>query len=330
MKKVFLLFFSIVFYSSLSGYSIIFVHVGRQLPPYYLDSIAQARLFNKDCAIYLLANKQALDLAISDNNNRDFTPIAIEGLTCSEAHLNFHKNSKILSKWGGDVFWLYATERFFYLDEFMKQYNIGDAFHLENDNMLYVDLNELLPVFQSNYSGIAAVFDNDNRCIPGFMYIANQQAMNKLVKYIARKAGEGLNDMEVIARFRNRKNQNNIDNLPLISNEYIMKHGLRSTMGHRTNSPSQYSKNIEKFNSIFDAAAIGQFLGGAHDKRLGPGFINETCLFNPSLLTYEWQTDELGRKVPFAVFESRKFRINNLHIHCKHLVQFSSLKNDNA
>ena len=90
--------------------------------------------------------------------------------------------------------------------------------------------------------------------------------------------------------------------------------------------PQIYCQNINFFKSIFDAAAIGQYLGGGDPRNgtHGPGFINESCIFNPSLLVYEWLEDLEGRKVPFAVYGGEKFRVNNLHIHSKNLWQFTS------
>jgi hypothetical protein len=84
--------------------------------------------------------------------------------------------------------------------------------------------------------------------------------------------------------------------------------------------------NYQEFGSIFDAAAIGQFLGGI-DPRNGvskPGFINESCLFNPGLMTFVWERDAYGRLVPYAIYGSTKARINNLHIHSKKLEGFFS------
>ena len=44
------------------------------------------------------------------------------------------------------------------------------------------------------------------------------------------------------------------------------------------------SSNFDRFQYIFDAAAIGQYLGGIdpiHDKNDTSGFVNEICIINP-------------------------------------------------
>jgi hypothetical protein len=73
----------------------------------------------------------------------------------------------------------------------------------------------------------------------------------------------------------------------------------------------------ETFNSIFDGAAIGQYLGGIHSDPNLKGFINEKTVFNVAKYNYIWENDE-----PFMVYLDNKIKINNLHIHSKNLKQF--------
>jgi hypothetical protein len=87
-------------------------------------------------------------------------------------------------------------------------------------------------------------------------------------------------------------------------------------------------KHFDQFGAIFDAAAIGQYLGGVDPRNAGgadtAGFINETCIFDPSGYQYRWRTDSQGRRVPCAIDEGREYRVNNLHIHSKDLERFVS------
>ena len=82
-----------------------------------------------------------------------------------------------------------------------------------------------------------------------------------------------------------------------------------------------------KLDSISDAAAIGQYLGGIdpwHGCHNTIGFINETCIFNPALCSFVWELDFKNRKIPYIIFKNAKYCINNLHIHCKNLNKFKS------
>lgn len=316
-------------YPLLGTCSIVFVHLGQKLPNYVRDALHQARLFNAEPTIYLVANEEvALDAEDIEILKADtILVVHCETLKRSVAHDAFLKNSSLdtVSK---DGFWIKTCERFFYLEELITQYNLEDTFHLENDNMLYCDLNELLLVFKSSYSALGAVFDNDNRCIPSFIYVAHADAITKLAHFFTAKAHQGLFDMQLIALYKKTYGNMAIGSLPIVMKRYIDTYGLGNALGDSVKNEQEYCQNIESFDSIFDAAAIGQFLGGidpCHKPRdVGPGFINESCVFNPSLLTYEWIIDGKGRKIPYAICKGEKYRINNLHIHSKNLEAFRS------
>lgn len=306
-------------------YSIVYVHLGSTPPIYLYDSLVQARLFNREAPICLIANQQALIAELRDfacNNHIALVPC--ESLVPTESHKLFARSTTLDNRWR-DGFWKKACERFFYIHEYMAQYGVNNVCHIESDNLLYVDIADIWPVLE-RYAGIGAVFDHDGRCIPSFMYIAHVDAMADLVRFIASHAKKGMTDMHIIALYRKERERHYIDYLPIIMREYVDKYPLKSTGGDTPLDSTAYYRNDDTFQSIFDGAAIGQYLGGI-DPRNGvskPGFINETCLFNPAHLDIQWIEDTQGRKVPYAMFGGRKYRINNLHIHSKRLYEFLS------
>jgi hypothetical protein len=301
-------------------YSIVFIHIGEKLPEYLPDALFQARLFNQDCKMFLLANQAALN-NFTPASNLNLTQIPLESLIQTAQHTEFIKKTRL-----SNGFWRYASERFLYLYDFIEQFNEVNIFHLESDTLLYADLTELLPTFLDKYNGIGAVFDNDDRCIPCFVYISRKRYIRHLADCFLQYAANGKNDMEVLALLQ-KNNNRSISNLPIIMSSYQAKHPLQTPSGKKTVTPDRYSTNIDSFNSIFDGAALGQYLGGI-DPRHGlsePGFVNESCLFNPQHLAFTWATDNLGRKIPYMTFGAETYRINNLHIHSKNLKPFLSV-----
>ncbi len=325
LKKYMLFTFSIFYFLSISasqsGYSIVLVHIGDTLPVYIEACVQQIRTFN-ECDIFLISNKRAFEERHPYLDRYNVICVTCESLQKSPAHASFLKRTPIGKNWVR-----FATERFFYLQEITIQYNLKNVFHMEYDNMLYVNLADHLIHFENNYS-IGATFDNDMRCIPGFLYIKNAPAINALAEYLAYIAPTGKNDMETLALFRTEKGFSKIDHLPILTKEYGAKNKLISPEGYTGAHAPDYCKNIDLFNSIFDAAALGQYLGGIDPKNgpSMPGFINESCVFNPSLMRYEWVSDAKGRAIPYIHYANKKYRINNLHIHSKRLHQFLSLK----
>jgi hypothetical protein len=304
--------------------NIVFVHLGAQIPSYVYVALEQARLFNLHRPIYLITNKEAVTHTTYDFTQHDFKVVLCEELEKSEHHHLFSQKSPLNPAYR-EGFWRKATERFFYLHELIASRNLEHVVHVESDNMLYVDIDDIENAL-SLYKGIGAVFDCDYRCIPSFVYIAHPQALEHFVAQIAEHAEKGYNDMEELALYRKTLSRNYIADLPLIMVEYEVKYHLINSLGQRPVEPSRYWNNINNFNSIFDGAALGQFLGGI-DPRNGPsvpGFINETTIFNPSKMKIEWHKDKQGRKTPFATCGASTYRINNLHIHSKRLEEFRS------
>ncbi|HSX11851.1 MAG TPA: hypothetical protein VLF94_09065 [Chlamydiales bacterium] len=301
-----------------SDYAIVFVHLGPKLPDYAPLSFSQARLFNPECPIYLIANEEAL----REFPHRTVTPVPCESLSRSGPHEQFLREVQT------NGFWQYVTERFYYLEELMSQHQLQNVFHLENDVMLYRDLRELLPTFQKNYPGmIASTFDNDSRCVAGFMYIAEARPLSQFVQFATGKILRADNDMYLLGQFREKFYKQYIDHLPIINPLYAQENPLESSTGKIARNPTDYTNHFDEFLSVFDAAAFGQYLGGLDPMHRDhePGFISESCLFNPSHLTIIWKRDAQGRQVPIANYKSVSHPINNLHIHCKNLALFSSL-----
>ncbi|MEX0940418.1 MAG: hypothetical protein WDZ41_03590 [Candidatus Babeliales bacterium] len=321
-----LVLFGININSKITDYSLVFVHVGPVLPSYTKFALEQARLFNPEAPIYLIINKNAKkderdNFIISTNN---IITIFCEELHHSKEHQEFNENSSLNNSWR-EGFWRKATERFFYLDELISQLNLEHVIHLETDVMLYVNISDIFHALK-RYKGIAAIFDNDNRCIPSFLYIPTKQMINTLVSFIAYRAKQGFNDMEILAHCKEKYGKEFIDFLPIIIPDYVHDHELKNQLGQKVVNSDPYHNYFDEFKSIFDGAALGQYLGGI-DPRNGqslPGFINESCIFNPSHFIYEWEKDWQGRKVPFLTYKNKKYRINNLHIHSKKLDEFKS------
>ncbi len=300
---------------SAADYAIVFIHLGPSLPPYASVAIQQARLFNPDCPIYLVANGEA----VANFSVPEVHLVPTESLAKSGSHEAFIREARERG------FWRYVVERFFYLEELMSQHRLENVFHLENDVMLYANLNQMLPIFEKNYSGmIGATFDNDERCIAGMIYVSNLSPLSKFVQFAA---SHQETDMALLGQFRKAHHKQFIDHLPIVIPSYGKEHPLETNNGKKALNSTDYSNHFDEFLSLFDAAALGQYVGGIdpihadHD----PGFVNESCVFNPSYFKIGWERDSLGREIPILYFQNEKCPINNLHIHSKNLSAFSSL-----
>lgn len=304
--------------------SLVFIHIGNEVPEYSRISLLQASIFNPSIPIYFLLHKDAIKIARKWNLPANIFLIDYDELPKTKEHVFFLRNKS------GDLFkenfWRYTTERFLYLNDFICQNPREHIFHLEYDNMLYLDLLSVLDVLKKHYHGAGITLDSDERGIGGIIYFRDKGIVELLSKFIIRNLAKNLNDMQLLALF-SKAYEDAVENLPIIFQDYIDEYGLTNQLNQSVKFPEKYSSFVDEFCSIFDAAAIGQYLGGVDPKSgvmVSSGFINETCCFDCSKLKFSWEYDDKGRKIPFVQMNSKKYRINNIHVHSKKLRNFFS------
>lgn len=209
---------------------------------------------------------------------------------------NFNKKSQLNKKFRRG-FWINTSKRLFLVYEYLKKFKIQNVIHLENDVLLY---NKMLFGMDNK---IHITMDAKNRCIPGIIYIPNHTLMENLIKNYNYKK----NDMENMAMFYHQ-NKDIVKTFPIIHTD---KEGI-------------YSRNFKEFDSIFDGAAIGQYLGGVdprNKKGDTRGFVNETCVVKYNTYKFVWK--KIGEVFyPHLEADNKLIPINNLHIHCKKLKNF--------
>ena len=291
--------FDIQWYKNETQYNIMLVHLGEHECTYLQYCVQQIRVFNKVCNLHVIFDSQAnLDKFTHDRTDLH---IHCHILTFGEGFAKYAKHSKLDTS-ARNGFWIKCSQRFFALHEIASRYNLSNIVHMENDIMLYQDITNIINILYNEYSNIAATFDNDQRGIPGFIYFKDTSSIQMLCDSFMEHPYN--NDMEML-RLLQRKCSSCIDNLPIVPKA----HG-------------EYSKNADKFNCIFDAAYIGQYVGGI-DPRNGdsvPGYINPDCVVKMDDLTFEWRMQD-NKKVPYL----DGMLVNNLHIHSKKLETFLSI-----
>lgn len=303
---------------------IVFIHIGKKIPHYSEDAIRQAKFFNPDSNIYFLLNQQAYLDAPYSIEEAGASAVFLEKLPISNHHKKFRSN-KLLDSEYQDGFWTYTSERFFYLDSFMGENNLTNVFHLEYDNMLYKNLSEIIPVIEKNYPGCAATFGFDKIVVPGCIYFADHKASSDLVKFFSNYAHKGWIDMTVLGKYW-AINPNKMAHLPTIPPLYPKFFPLENLNQETSRFEDLYSSHFYKFKGIFDAAAIGQYLGGQNPANglCFQGYKNPVSLMNLENCQFEWGEDSTQKKIPIMIINGARIPIYSLHIHSKNLVAFRS------
>ena len=263
---------------------------------YLLNNIKQLKLQgNND--IVLITEKRFFK-KIDENLNIQL----IDVNELNSEYLEQFKNNLRLDRNYRNGFWHHCSMRFIYIYEYMKQNNTTDIIHIENDVMIYDNLDNLKDKF--NKDKIYLYFYNNETVVPGIMYINNYSNF----KIILDNYDMNNNDMVNLGKFFNTSF---IEPFPIISID---------------NDENYFNKNFKFFNSIFDGAAMGQYLGGPdkrNDINADIGFINEKFIIKFNNYKFYWKKiNELWN--PYIEINNNLIKINNLHIHSKALEKFLS------
>jgi len=267
---------------------------------YILDNI-EVLLSLKHENIYVLTNKHFFE------KFRHYNVYLIDIADLHDSHDFYSKTS--LDKDFREGFWSLTSLRFFYIYEFMKVYNVANVIHIENDVLLYYNCDTIANHFDDNKMYIP--FDTYNRNIASIVYIPSCD----IFKIILDNYDFSKNDME---NFKSIKDITGlIDHFPIFNKD-----------DNQENCEIAFvSKNFNRFQYIFDAAAIGQFLGGidpsnTDDGNVCLGFVNETCVIKYNEYAISWSNTNDNIMKPFIQIDNITIPVFNLHIHCKNLRQF--------
>lgn len=273
---------------------VILVCVGN-FQPYVVDCIAQLKLWGND----------DIDVITNAHFFEHFSGVNL--VNCDELNDYRYTQLSAIDRHFRDGFWFYASQRLFYLYSHIKQNNIKRSVHIENDVMVYENLDKL--TFEKK---LYAVYDSPTRVIPSFIYIPS----HKYFRTVIEKYNPQLNDMVNMGRY------DFMEPLPIIH-----------STGAAGEEITRYNKNFAQFGAIFDGAAIGQYLAGV-DPRNQPGdtrgFVNETCVVKYDQYRFCWLLAENGLCRPYLMSGDDIIPIVNLHIHSKklNLMRSDSYKGD--
>ena len=214
------------------------------------------------------------------------------------------KGKSSLDKGFRGGFWFHTSARFFVIHAFMLKHGLKDVIHIENDVILYYNVDkELAETFTEQKLYIP--FDTYERNIASIVYIPDADIFSKILEHY----DFGKNDMYNFSEIRKRTQL--IQNLPI----FVDGKGKGNTL-----EKAFVSNGFKKY--IFDAAAIGQLVGGVDPRNAAGdtrGFVNETCV-----IKYKEEGEIIWREVdgfnkPFIKIFTKEVPIFNLHIHCKNL-----------
>ena len=188
--------------------SIVYIHIGKTVPDCLFDSLYQTLLINHYSAkVFVIVDDDVVNHVMERINAFSFNQyikgsapfhfhntLQIVKLSLLKETLdrdsNFNEWSNAIGKFGEglsnfrDGFWVSTTARFFYILAFMKVFNVTSTFHIENDNMLFVPLDEVFEKFKPEENKVYMVMDAPNRVVPSILYFSSVSALESLAAFI--------------------------------------------------------------------------------------------------------------------------------------------------
>ena len=292
--------------------NLVMFHSGL-LPDFIEYNFKQIRFFNPDVRVYFLTDSNLVD-------NDIFGRYDIIALNKDLFYSDKVKQFESCFNYSSTDFWTLAATRLIYIEKFLKDYNLENVYHFENDVLLYYNLEDHHVKFMNFYKNIAITTGGPDKSMTGFMFIKDYNSLSMMTNFfvdtlktygvrgtMAKYPMDMVNEMSLMKFYGVEKGDDFICNLPTLPF-------------------GDYSKYFNSFNSIFDPASWGQFVGGTRVD--GPGakpqdhYIGVLLKENPNWFVQWKKEDDLN--VPFFNKDGELTKINNLHIHSKNLKNYLS------
>lgn len=297
---------------------VIMFHSGREgLPSHLEDNFKQLRLFNPDVTIYFLTDADLTkDPLFEKYKVRSVNKDEYDSNKIGRFVMHFQYSTKTVAQ----QFWVITATRLIYIENFMRAKHLKSVFHFENDILLYCDLHSFYTKFLELYPNMAITVGGPDKCMTGLMFIRNCQALDKMTKFFIEKLLLGKNQLRQIYK------------MDMVNEMTLMRAYSKDYPDQLQFLPilpfGDFSTNYSEFNSIFDPASWGQFVGGSAQE-MKPGtkptdhYIGQLLIEHPEYSVI-WKRDKRKRNQPYFKYDGQEVRINNLHIHSKELYKYLS------
>ena len=162
--------------------NLVYAFVGT-LPSYSIDTVHQARLFY-DGPIYFIISDYESPLIKTLRTTYGVTIVRYDSVVDEEFNKlvtrNYHRFEIAHKLRGREKLFIYSFERFYLLNNLMKQQNLQNVLFAELDNILYNDPREWLDGFLTH--DMSYMFDNVNRVASGIAFLRSTSLLNEFLK----------------------------------------------------------------------------------------------------------------------------------------------------
>jgi hypothetical protein len=334
---------------------VVHVHLGPSLPGYYWETLRQTRRFHSGPIVGVIP-PEAMDAPeLEELSIQGIANTRWDGAT---AVRHLRDVSWLNDLYGANGFWHYTLERLFVIAELMREEGLTRILHLENDVTIYFDPAAMAGTMERCFGercGVTPLGPGEG-CTAAILYAGSRHALDEICAAILRLLPQGdrklrsvlssgMVNESILLGIIQSQTPDLVRSFPIAPTAPIspalvprlwsgpaaplLRWVDRMVPRIATKLPPHGLSNcLEEFQSLFDGASWGQYAGGTpHGDGAGVAFPHHWI--GPDLLsgrfTLEWCTDDSGRRFPLVCDQSpggRKWKLNNLHIHCKKIQNF--------
>jgi hypothetical protein len=286
--------------------NIILFNFGKN-KPYFKDCISQIRKYNQKIDIFFIGNDRQY---IEDADFYD-----LKYLHQSENLKAFNKLDFYVSH--ENPLWSTSMARFFYIEEFIKRFNLKDVFHFDNDVLIYESFLKILNKIENKEKNIFTP-STKFALTCGLFYTRNYHSIYQLNEALLIKASEGINLL-------NQKyfSSRSLPEEPFMVNEMTI---LKIIEEENDDLISIFPitpdcKNYNRYDFCFDPSSWGQYLGGTPN--VGAGWAGNHHIIGQEIIKNKYKPFiEDNKPKVLDLLSGNVSPLFNLHIHSKKLNNF--------
>jgi hypothetical protein len=276
-----------------------FISETNEIPKYTEHSLRQARKFNPSIPIDFISPSPAEYFEELNINWINQSGINSEELKRFKEVSWFDRHgTPNTTHPSPEGFWQKTAERIFYLQAYIKQNNLNEIFHFENDVLLYDSINEIQTTDKLTVTPMSS-----SHTTFAFTFIPTAEEITKLCCFFNNALSFGENNLLSLG-------YDHISEMSLLN--MSLKNNLVSVFPVVPAEDQKY---------VFDPGSYGQHLGGTNNGH-AEGFIDPSHVIGAYIKTGKIETK--FEECPYVKFKYSKdwCKVFNLHVHSKNLERF--------
>lgn len=310
-----LIFFLWIFFAPFDGVAlnnqpIILFYNANSYPYEHCEKVLQqAKLFNPSTPIYYIDKIKAATKHLKRLSSIPIEFIPLESIR--KGSLNHFYVNSLHKKPSSRRFLTHDPfAHWFVIDNFINHYRFKNIFYVAMDTLLYADVGKLLPQLTSFYPGLAAVFDDEEKCSHSLLYISDHQALDPLMRLVFKANQNFMAEENLFSSLYHEQGRAAIGMLPILPSSYH-----RSSQGQNLEKYG-ITPSAELFQSLFDSWAIGDFLSKStlSTPASHAGQLHKRSRINPVDFTIKQVLDDQLRKIFVVYYQNRAYRMNTLKV----------------